>query len=95
VNNKQTEPEEVSEVEESSEPRVPPVTFEELARIDKIFREQHHSIRNDIAEVLAKYDIKGYRVTGVTFIPPNPSLCLPSVQYVPGVGFQLVVSCLD
>jgi hypothetical protein len=94
-NKKKTAPEGVSEFKEGSEPGKSSISFEELSRIDRIFRERHQDILNDVATVLERYEIKDYRVTGVTFNPPNPSLCLPSVQYVPGVGVRLVVSCLD
>jgi hypothetical protein len=48
-----------------------------------------------MAAVLKEYEIEGYRVTGVTFESPNPSLCLPYVRYVPGTGVVVGVSCFD
>lgn len=86
--NEQTDREEVFEKEEASE-------FEEFSKVDEIFREEHEDILGGMAKVLEEYEIEGYRVTGVTFEPPNPCLCLPYVRYVSGVGIEAGISCFD
>ncbi len=86
-----TDPEQVSKEEEVPKE----VDFDELSEIDKIFRDKYEAILGDIAKVLENYEIKGYRITDLTFKPPNPRLCLPYVRYVPDVGVVCGVSCFD
>jgi hypothetical protein len=71
------------------------VDYTELSRIDGIFRENREEILNDLAAVLAKYDIGGYNVSAVTFAPPNPKLCVPYVRYDRTYGVVCGVSCFD
>ena len=71
------------------------VDYTELSRIDKIFRENQEQILADVAAVLAKYGIDGYRVSAVTFAPPNPKVCLPYVRYDRVNGVVAGVSCFD
>ena len=69
--------------------------YEEFSEVDGIFREKHEDILRDMTTVLEEYGISGYRVTDVTFEPPNPRLCVPYCRWVPGDGIVCGVSCFD
>ena len=76
------------------------IDFDEFSRVDNTFREKYADITADLAAVLTKYGIEGYRVTGFIFQPPNPRNCRPYCRWVPGGGMfgghiECGISCFN
>jgi hypothetical protein len=85
-------------MEPNQVPTRKPVDYEELGRIDDNFRKNYRQIMDEVAAVINKHldpDNTGrnYRVSAVTFAPPNPDLCLPYVRYDRVNGVVVGVSC--
>jgi hypothetical protein len=86
-------------MEPSQAPTRKIIDYGTLSDIDKTFRENYAQITEELAAVINKYlDPKnevGYRVSAVTFAPPNPKLCVPYVRFDRVYGVVAGVSCFD
>ena len=86
--------------EQTVTPEPTQIDFDEFTRVDDTFRENYSDITTDLAAVLTKYGIDGYRVTGFIVQPPNPRRCRPYCRWVPGGGIfgghiECGISCFD